>query len=130
MDEFEQFWAAYPKKRDKGAARTAWAKSAKMRPGMQELLAAIERGKQCADWQKDNGQYIPYPATWLNGERWADEYEINLGANVSGKAWYETSTGIEAKGRELGVNRADYETFPAYRVAVHAAAGMPILRAA
>ena len=26
-----------------------------------------------AQWQRDNGQYIPHPATWLNQGRWDDE---------------------------------------------------------
>jgi hypothetical protein len=26
-----------------------------------------------ADWTKNNGQYIPLPATYLNGRRWEDE---------------------------------------------------------
>jgi hypothetical protein len=26
------------------------------------------------DWTKEGGQYIPYPATWLNAKGWEDEY--------------------------------------------------------
>ncbi|MUU13084.1 MAG: hypothetical protein EP146_18340 [Oscillibacter sp.] len=37
------------------------------------ILAALERQK-CSDrWQRDGGQYIPDPTTWLNGRRWEDE---------------------------------------------------------
>ncbi|TBU86819.1 hypothetical protein DNK44_22035 [Pseudomonas dryadis] len=25
------------------------------------------------DWLKDNGQFVPLPASWLNGKRWDDE---------------------------------------------------------
>ena len=32
--------------------------------------------KQTEQWKKDNGKYVPYPATWLNQERWTDE--INM----------------------------------------------------
>lgn len=72
-DLFDQFWAAYPKKRSKGAARKAWDKL-HVNPTMQAtILRAIERAKQSEDWQKDGGQYIPYPATWLNAEGWEDE---------------------------------------------------------
>ena len=70
---FDQFWAAYPKKRSKGAARKAWDKL-HVNPTMQAtILQAIERAKQSEDWQKEGGQYIPYPATWLNAEGWEDE---------------------------------------------------------
>ncbi|MBO5837238.1 MAG: hypothetical protein J6Q92_05025 [Oscillospiraceae bacterium] len=37
------------------------------------LLSAIDRQKKSAQWTKDNGQFIPYPATWLNGKRWEDQ---------------------------------------------------------
>jgi hypothetical protein len=41
------------------------------------LLPAMERTlkrqKNSHDWTKENGQYIPNPATWLNQGRWMDE---------------------------------------------------------
>ena len=40
---------------------------------MDVLIAAIERQKQSQQWIKDDGQYIPNPATWLNQGRWEDE---------------------------------------------------------
>lgn len=70
---FEQFWDAYPKKRSKGAARKAWDKLHVDSTMQATILQAIERAKQSEDWQKDGGQYIPYPATWLNAEGWEDE---------------------------------------------------------
>jgi len=73
-DRFETFWTAYPKKRSKGAAEKAWAK---IKPNEQltgEILSALERAKTSADWQKDGGQFIPYPATWLNAKGWEDDY--------------------------------------------------------
>lgn len=72
-DGFDQFWAAYPKKRSKGAARKAWDKLHVDSTMQATILQAIERAKQSEDWQKDGGQYIPYPATWLNAEGWEDE---------------------------------------------------------
>lgn len=70
---FEQFWDAYPKKKSKGAARKAWDKLHVDSTMLATILQAIERAKQSEDWQKDGGQYIPYPATWLNAEGWEDE---------------------------------------------------------
>jgi len=40
---------------------------------LNEMLKALDRQKLSSQWTKNNGQYIPYPATWLNGERWKDE---------------------------------------------------------
>ena len=71
---FDVFWEAYPKKKDKHDARRAFAKLRdKVEPST--LLSALERQKQSPQWRKDNGQYIPYPATWLHGRRWEDEPE-------------------------------------------------------
>jgi hypothetical protein len=70
---FEAFWTAYPKKKSKGQALSAW-KKLKPDSSLQALiLKAVEAQKRSPDWQKDKGQYIPYPATWLNAMAWEDE---------------------------------------------------------
>jgi hypothetical protein len=72
--DFETFWKAYPNKKAKGYALKAWERI-KARPSPAELVAAIERARASKDWKKDNGAYIPHPATWLNGRCWEDEME-------------------------------------------------------
>lgn len=72
-DGFEKFWQAYPKKTAKQAALKAWAKLSPDKELLGTILAAVERDKQSDQWQRDGKQYIPYPATWLNGRRWEDE---------------------------------------------------------
>lgn len=70
-EAFERFWASYPKKVGKGAAQASFAKlDASVFP---LLVPAVEAQKKTAQWQRDNGQYIPNPATWLNQKRWLDE---------------------------------------------------------
>ena len=69
---FDQFWSAYPKKRSKGDAEKAW-KQLKPKPDMNKVLKSIEQLKKSHDWQKENGKYIPYPATWLRAKGWEDE---------------------------------------------------------
>ena len=39
------------------------------------MLVAIDKGKSSKQWNKENGQYIPNPSTWLNQKRWEDELE-------------------------------------------------------
>ena len=78
VEGFNKFWSAYPKKRNKGKAEEAFKKAMKSCLGskeefLQSILAAVARAEKSADWQKDNGQYIPYPATWLNAKGWEDE---------------------------------------------------------
>jgi len=37
------------------------------------MIATIERAKTSEDWIKDQGRYIPHPATWLRAKGWLDE---------------------------------------------------------
>jgi hypothetical protein len=73
LQGFAEFWGAYPNKKGKQAAAKAWVK-AKV---TDDLFALIAGGlaKHCAsrEWLKDGGEFIPHPATWLNGKRWEDE---------------------------------------------------------
>lgn len=70
--EFESFWTAYPRKTGKKAALKAW-NNAKDKPDIKTIIAAITAQRSSQQWQKDGGQFIPHPATWLNQGRWADE---------------------------------------------------------
>ena len=71
-DDFAVFWKAYPKKKNKIDAKKAFTK---VKVPLQTLLDAIDRQKRSAQWQKNGGQFIPYPATWLNRGAWDDELE-------------------------------------------------------
>jgi len=81
MQRFEQFWKAYPKKRGENAAKKVWLT---MKPGRQladQILAAIKQQKKQADWKRENGRFIPYPAKWLEEGHWknviAEEQETS-----------------------------------------------------
>lgn len=71
---FDSFWSNYPKKKSKPQALKAWLK---MKPSDELANQIIESVKRSAnhdrDWLKDGGTYIPFPATYLNGQRWEDE---------------------------------------------------------
>ena len=71
-DLFLTFWKAYPKKKAKKAAEKAFFKLNPSEGLLEKMLEALERQKKSREWQEDGGQYIPYPATWINGERWED----------------------------------------------------------
>ncbi len=72
-DAFARFWDAYPKKRNKGDAEKAWAKLKADDTLADRILAAVEVAKRRDDWRKNDGQYVPYPASWLNAKGWEDE---------------------------------------------------------
>ena len=70
---FERFWEAYPRHVNKQGAVKAFEK-AEIDEGLLEvILRAVERQKASDQWTKDNGQFIPHPATWLNQRRWEDD---------------------------------------------------------
>lgn len=73
---FALFWQQYPKKKSKGDAEKAWLKINPTKELLEKMLAQITAQKQSADWQKNGGQYIPYPASWLNSRGWEDDVEI------------------------------------------------------
>lgn len=72
-ERFDAFWNAYPKKIGKGAAERAFKKIKPSGDLLQKMLDAVEQQRQSDQWRRDNGQYIPNPATWLNQTRWEDE---------------------------------------------------------
>lgn len=65
MEGFERFWRLYPKKTAKQNALKAWIRLKPDDELTEIILSALERHKNTGQWQKDNGQFIPYPATWL-----------------------------------------------------------------
>ena len=109
MDEFNEFWKHYPKKVAKADARKAWEQTKAIRPDLTKLLTALLAQCKTEQWMKSGGMFIPYPATWLRGERWDDELEITLFGVVNEKPWHETASGIEAKGKELGLDPSQFE---------------------
>jgi len=70
--DFERFWSAYPKKKNKGQARSSFSRALK-KTSVETMISAVEKQKQSKDWKKDNGQFIPYPSTWLNAEAWEND---------------------------------------------------------
>ena len=67
---FDQLWEMYPRKVGKGQARKAYVAASK-KIDFFDLLPKLEAYVATLDG-KDK-QYMPHLATWLNGERWADE---------------------------------------------------------
>lgn len=75
--EFEDFWAIYPRHTGKGKAYEAWQKAIKILPPdvlVSKLMPQLNQDQ----WTKDNGQFIPMAATWLNQRRWDDDVKVNI----------------------------------------------------
>jgi len=118
MEEFEKFWKTYPRKVGKADARKAWAQTERLRPDINTLVEAILAACKTEQWMRGGGQFIPHASTWLRGERWEDEHEVVLPGVVNEKPWHETASGIEAKGKELGITPNQFASWPEFKQAV------------
>jgi hypothetical protein len=65
-DAFDQFWAAYPRKTAKLAARKALEITLR-RASIQEILQRLEIVKR-TEWVDKSANFIPHPSTWLRRE--------------------------------------------------------------
>lgn len=80
--DFQRFWAAFPKKAGKPAAFKAWL-AALARGADAELV--ITAAKAYADDPRRNPDHTKYPQGWLNDERYLDEKQGENGGSSSGR---------------------------------------------
>ena len=70
---FDEFWNIYPRKVGKANAKKIWNRIKPDEELQTNIFASIKKQKKSSQWQRDNGQFIPNPSTWLNQGRWDDE---------------------------------------------------------
>lgn len=70
---FADFWAAFPRHEAKKDAQKAWTKLNPSPALEAQILQALDWQRLQPSWLKDDGQYVPLPASWIRGERWEDE---------------------------------------------------------
>jgi len=112
---FDLFWSKYPRKIAKKAALSEWLKLST--DEQNKCVEVIDR--HIAGWSDTDVQFIPHPRTWLHQGRFDDELPE---PKVNGRPWHETKTGIEEKGRELGILPDQFEHWQWFRTAVMKAA--------
>lgn len=76
LPDFERFWNEYPRKIAKKKAQQIWKRINPSAELAKKIIDAVRSYKQTDQWKRDKGQYIPYPLTFLNQERWNDEFGI------------------------------------------------------
>ena len=89
MDGFALFWQEYPRKAAKAAALKAWQKLNPSPELVERILAHVRDHKRSPDWLKDGGQFVPYPATFLNGQRWEDDIPPDTGPGMAYHGYQE-----------------------------------------
>jgi hypothetical protein len=72
LEGFADFWAVYPRKKDRVRAEKEWAKLAPDADLRARILADVERRK-ASEWRDCEPRYILHASTYLHGKRWTDE---------------------------------------------------------
>ena len=98
---FDEFWAMYPKKVAKQAAEKAYKRLNPSAGLHKKILENIILQKKSRQWTENGGQYIPNPATYINGRRWEDE-GVKSNAEHGGE-YHETVS--ETTGAKIAVDR-------------------------
>jgi len=105
---FSRFWKAYPRKQDKGHAEKAFDRACKT-ADPEAVIAACEKYR----WPEDK-QFIPLPATWLNGRRWEDEQSspaanghAPIDEDAAWRAKAKSYAAMLEKGISLGMSASD-----------------------
>jgi len=93
-EKFERFYKPYPRKEAKGDAEKAFGAIKPDSELVDKMVSKIEIYKKTTDWTKDNGKWIPLPATWLRAKRWEDEIIVNGNSNYKppherNDSWHE-----------------------------------------
>lgn len=71
-DGFAAFYAAYPKKVDRPKALSAY-RTARKFASVEVIAAGLRRWVAGWESERTDRKYIPAPAVWLHGHRWADD---------------------------------------------------------
>ena len=86
--QFNKFYSKYPKKVKKQNVKKWFEKNKPSSELFSSMMSSLEQFRGSKDWLKDNGQYIPYPSTWLNQRRWEDEdIQTNNPMSALQRAW-------------------------------------------
>lgn len=98
VEGFDEFWSAYPRKVSKPDALKVWKRT---KPDVAEVLAGLKRWKASEGWTKEDGKYIPYPATWLNRGQWNDA--------IAGEKVAPTASDMKAAEERIAAKRRENE---------------------
>lgn len=73
--DFEEFYAAYPRRVGKEAARRAFVKAVKTKAKASDIIEGARRYAAATAAAGTETRFIAHPATWLNAGRWSDDMQ-------------------------------------------------------
>lgn len=68
--QFEEFFAEYPKKTDREAAISEYARLSPDAELHRRIMVELRSSKTYPNWLKENGRYVPRAAVWLSRREW------------------------------------------------------------
>lgn len=100
-EQFKVFYEKYPRKVKKQDVKKWFKNNKPSNELFSSMLHRLEQFRASKDWQKDGGQYIPYPTTWLNQKRWEDEISLTKQSNNFQQRKYENLDYLYANQKEI-----------------------------
>ena len=100
-EQFKVFYEKYPRKVKKQDVKKWFKNNKPSNELFSSMLHRLEQFRASKDWQKDGGQYIPYPTTWLNQKRWEDENSLTKQSNNFQQRNYENLDYLYANQKEI-----------------------------
>ena len=112
---FQDFYSLYPRKMARKDAERAWNR---LTPTQQkECLEALPNYLKYWKIKETQKDYIPYPASFLNQERWTDELDLEPNKKPE-LPWYSTEELTTRKAQEVGCPAYGGETWQAWRARI------------
>lgn len=100
LDLFEKFYSIYPRKKGKQYA-IKWFKREKPSEAFVDMIINDIKKRLETEWLGKDAQYLPYPASYLNGKRWEDEQET---IDTTLLKQLKSPAVLESAGKEMAIN--------------------------
>ena len=113
---FAEFWAEYPKKVGKQAARSSWKRVKPDAKLHERIMQAVALAKKSEQWNREGGRFVPNPSTWLNQGRWDDEL-APAGTNQERKIQTHGENNGHSERPERSQNTGNKTTLSGFRMA-------------
>lgn len=96
--QFEEFWDVYPKKVSRQDAIKAW-KNKIVKVGIEpnDIIQSAKNYKTYVETKGTEAQYILYPSTFINGDRWKDYSDISSIPQTNVKQFQPRRQGTSGK---------------------------------
>ena len=108
MGKFDDFWAIYPRKKEKKRARVSFNRLTKKT--QVECIEGVKNYIKQIEVQGTEPQFIKHPSTFINGENWEDEFETEVIINkkITSADYKLDATGNAKIGYCSKCNKSDF----------------------